>query len=72
MDLYILHAGISHPSPYFYNLEKELKQYPEINVIINPNLPTIPPRDKGIVYFNRLKRFVILQKVDILYAEIFI
>lgn len=57
MDLYILHAGISHPSPYFYNLEKELKQYPEINVIINPNLPTIPPRDKGIVYFNRLKRF---------------
>ncbi len=57
MDLYILHAGISHPSPYFHNLGLELKNYPEINIIINPELPKSKPNNRGVIYFNRLKRF---------------
>lgn len=57
MDIYILHAGISHPSPYFHNLGIELKKYPDINLIINPELPNSKPNNNGVIYFNRLKRF---------------
>ena len=57
ITLYILHAGITHPSPYFYNFCKELKSYHNYKYIVNPNLPVCPPEDKGIIYFNRLKRF---------------
>jgi len=57
MDIYILHAGLSHPSPYFYNLEKEIEKYEDINLIINGELPNYIPNKKSILYFNRLKRY---------------
>ena len=76
MRLYILHAGISHPSPYFYNLEKCLKKYKDINLTINSDLPNETPCEKSILYFNRLKRYYdsndkssvinFLKKIDIL------
>ncbi len=55
--IWILHAGISHKSPYFYNLTRELKKYDFLDVVINPSLPVDKKTDNGIVYFNRLKRF---------------
>jgi len=57
MEIYILHAGISHPSPYIYNLVEKLKKYKEFEIIINPDLPIESPKSNGIIYFNRLKRF---------------
>lgn len=57
ITIYILHAGISHPSPYFYNFCKQLDKINDFNYIINPELPDKPPKGKGIIYFNRLKRF---------------
>lgn len=57
ITVHILHAGISHPSPYFYNFCRYLENYDDFDYIINPELPEIPPVDKGIIYFNRLKRF---------------
>lgn len=57
ITLYILHAGITHPSPYFYNFCKTLEKYNDFNYIINPNLPITYPKGKSIIYFNRLKRF---------------
>lgn len=64
MELYILHAGINHPSPYFYNFCEELKKYDDVNVIINPDLPSFFPESNGIVYFNRLKRFYNSQDIN--------
>ena len=55
--VHILHAGISHPSPYFYNFIKQLDKYEDFDYVINPDLPEESPVDKGIIYFNRLKRF---------------
>lgn len=57
ITLYILHAGITHPSPYFYNFCKELELHHNYKYIIDPNLPDFSPDDKEIIYFNRLKRF---------------
>ena len=57
LEIHILHAGITHPSPYFYNFCLNLDKYAEIKYTIDPNLPTNAPKDKGIIYFNRLKRF---------------
>ena len=57
INLWILHAGLGHPSPYFYNLCKELKKHKNIKVLINANLPVNNKAKNGIVYFNRLKRF---------------
>ena len=57
ITLWILHAGIEHPSPYFYNFCKYLKKYDNYEYIINPELPLEKHVNKGIVYFNRLKRF---------------
>lgn len=57
ITLYILHAGITHPSPYFYNFNLEIKKYNNFNVIINPELPNFEAKGKSIIYFNRLKRF---------------
>ena len=57
LEIHILHAGITHPSPYFYNFCLNLDKYAEIKYTIDPNLPTNAPKDNGIIYFNRLKRF---------------
>lgn len=57
ITIYILHAGLSHPSPYFYNFCKELDKEKGFNYIINPELPETEPNGNGIIYFNRLKRF---------------
>ncbi len=57
MELYILHAGLTHPSPYIYNLYNELKSYEDIEVTVKPNLPEYASPKTGIIYFNRLKRF---------------
>ena len=57
ITLWILHAGIEHPSPYFYNFCKSLKKYDSYEYFINPELPLEKRVNKGIVYFNRLKRF---------------
>lgn len=57
ITIYILHAGLSHPSPYFYNFCKELDKIKEFNYVINPELPDYEPNGNGIIYFNRLKRF---------------
>ena len=57
IKLWILHAGIEHPSPYFYNFCLELKNYNNYEYIINPELPLKEKVNKGIIYFNRLKRF---------------
>lgn len=57
MKLYILHAGLTHPSPYFYNLEKSLKKYKDIDITINSDIPNYKPTEKSILYFNRLKRY---------------
>jgi len=68
--VHILHAGISHPSPYFYNFIKQLDKYEDFNYVISPCLPEDSPNDKGIIYFNRLKRFY--DSNDINTAEKFI
>lgn len=57
IKIWILHAGIDHPSPYFYNFCLELNAYENYEYIINPKLPLEEQTNKGIVYFNRLKRF---------------
>ena len=57
IKIWILHAGIEHPSPYFYNFCLELNNYKDYEYVVNPNLPLNELVDKGIVYFNRLKRF---------------
>ena len=74
ITLHILHAGITHPSPYFYNFCLNLKKHSSFKYIINPDLPNYKPEGKSIIYFNRLKRFyksdslesakVFLDKVD--------
>lgn len=74
--IWILHAGIEHPSPYFYNFCQELNDYENYKYIINPELPLNKAENDGIIYFNRLKRFYdsnnlqgatsFLEKVDIL------
>ena len=56
IKIYILHAGITHPSPYFYNFCKNLDKK-EFSYTINKDLPTCEPNGNGILYFNRLKRF---------------
>lgn len=57
IKIWILHAGIEHPSPYFYNFCLELNNYKDYEYAVNPNLPLNELVNKGIVYFNRLKRF---------------
>ena len=57
ITIHILHAGITHQSPYFYNFCKYLGKFDDFNYIINPNLPQTSPDGNGIIYFNRLKRF---------------
>ena len=56
MILYIPHAGLGHPSPFFYNLLKEFEKYKDIEIIVSPDLPTTKVKN-GIIYFHRLKRF---------------
>ena len=68
--IWILHAGIQHPSPYFYNFCKELNNYDYHEYIGNPNLPINKKITNGIVYFNRLKRFY--KSDDIKTAETFL
>ena len=70
IEVYILHAGITHPSPYFYNFCKNIEKYKNISCIINPDLPIDKPKDKGIIYFNRLKRFY--DRNDIESANLFL
>lgn len=55
--IWIVHAGLSHPSPYFYNFCNELNNYCDYEYIINPNLPLTKKINQGVIYFNRLKRF---------------
>lgn len=57
VKLWILHAGIEHPSPYFYNFCLNLNGNNDYDYIVNPDLPLDMIINKGIVYFNRLKRF---------------
>ncbi|MDD5865301.1 MAG: hypothetical protein PUD07_02265 [bacterium] len=57
IEIWILHAGIEHPSPYFYNFCLELNNYENYEYVINPELPLDKITNKGIIYFNRLKRF---------------
>lgn len=56
INIYILHAGITHPSPYIYNFCKNLNKK-EFNYTIIKDLPTYGPKGNSILYFNRLKRF---------------
>ena len=74
--LWILHAGLEHPSPYFCNFCSELNKYENYDYVVNPELPLNEKTNNGIVYFNRLKRFYkgnsiktandFLDKVDLL------
>ncbi len=57
IKIWILHAGIDHPSPYFYNFCSELNAYENYEYVVNPELPLEEKVEKGIIYFNRLKRF---------------
>src|SRR5574344_400021 len=57
VKIWILHAGLGHPSPYFYNLCNEFKNHENIEIIIKPELPLDVTTNNGIVYFNRLKRY---------------
>ena len=58
MEVQILHAGIAHPSPYFYNFCNALRQIaPDIKLSVNPEIPSTSPRGQGILHFHRLKRF---------------
>jgi glycosyltransferase involved in cell wall biosynthesis len=57
IKLWILHAGLGHPSPYFYNLCNEFEKYKNIDIIVTPELPLNISTDNGIIYFNRLKRY---------------
>ena len=57
IKIWILHAGIEHPSPYFYNFCRELSNYENYEYVINPQLPLEENVNIGIIYFNRLKRF---------------
>jgi glycosyltransferase involved in cell wall biosynthesis len=58
MELQILHAGISHPSPYFHNFCNALREnHPEIDLSINPEIPPNGPTEEGVLHFHRLKRF---------------
>ena len=57
VKLWILHAGIGHVSPYFFNLSNELKKYKDYEVIVDANMPLDIKTKNGIVYFNRLKRY---------------
>lgn len=57
IKVWILHAGIDHPSPYFYNFCSELNTYENYEYVVNPELPLEEKVNKGIIYFNRLKRF---------------
>ena len=57
IKVHILHAGINHPSPYFYNFCNYLKKYADFEYVVDSNLPEVSPEDKGVIYFNRLKRF---------------
>lgn len=57
IDIHILHAGITHPSPYFYNFCNNIKKYKDFRYVIQADLPKSKPDNQGIIYFNRLKRF---------------
>ena len=70
VKIWILHAGIDHPSPYFYNFCSELNTYENYEYIINPELPLEEKVNKGIIYFNRLKRFYNNDDVRILLNSI--
>jgi len=57
IKLWILHAGLGHPSPYFYNLCNEFRKFNNIDITVNPDLPLNVLTNDGVVYFNRLKRY---------------
>lgn len=63
INIYILHAGITHPSPYFYNFCKNLDTN-KFSYVINKDLPDSPPNSNSIIYFNRLKRFYDSDSID--------
>lgn len=54
--IWILHAGLGHKSPYFYNLINELRNYNNYNIITKGDMPNQKTQN-GVVYFNRLKRY---------------
>lgn len=56
MTLHVLHAGIGHPSPFFYNFLPAFEKYQDIVINVSPELPT-DKTEKGIIYFHRLKRY---------------
>lgn len=64
IKIWMLHAGIEHPSPYFYNFCSELNTYENYEYVINPELPLEEKVNKGIIYFNRLKRFYNNDNID--------
>ena len=76
IKIWILHAGLGHQSPYFYNLCNEFNNHKNIEIIVKPELPLDMFTNNGIVYFNRLKRYYnsndiksinsFLEQVDIL------
>ena len=57
INLWILHAGLGHKSPYFHNLIKGLKKYKNLNIIVSPDLPKEKVGENNVLYFNRLKRY---------------
>lgn len=57
VKIWILHAGIGHTSPYFYNLCNSLKKYNEYEIIVYKDLPLDIKAKNDIIYFNRLKRY---------------
>lgn len=63
INIYILHAGITHPSPYFYNFCKNLDDT-KFDYEINKDLPNYSPKTNSIIYFNRLKRFYDSDNMD--------
>ena len=70
IKIHILHAGIAHKSPYFYNFCKELEKFDDFSYVIDPNLPNTRPEGNGIIYFNRLKRYY--DSYDISSAQTFL
>lgn len=56
MVVHILHAGLGHPSPFFYNFIPCLEKYKDVKIVVSPDLP-VNKEKNGIVYFHRLKRY---------------
>ena len=62
--VYLLHAGITHPSAFIRQMKNDLNKKKKLSVIITPYPPETIPNQRSIIFFQRLKRFYDNQNIE--------